>query len=201
MDQKNPSLPSMEKASSEEEEEMHERTKALLLTTLLQRDTVRSLTMSDPWGTLVALGAKKIETRSWTTSHRGPLAIHLAKTLSADAAASCDESPFRQALEAGGYRRSDIGSNAWGLPLGHVVALVWLDDVERITPSFVVEEPERAFGLFTPGRYAWRFSQVYRLAHPIPVRGTLGVWEWHPPAGFWQEVQAHYDRVRMEGQP
>jgi len=157
---------------------MAESTSFSLLTALLQRDTIRTLTMTDPWGTLVALSAKQIETRSWSTPHRGPLAIHIAKTLPPEAAACCDEPPFRQALEAGGYhRRPDAGHNPWGLPLGHIVTVVWLDEIQRITPAFQVEEPERRFGLFASGRYAWYFSQVYRLATPLPARGSLGVWE------------------------
>lgn len=169
------------------------------LSALLQRDTVRTLSMTDPWGTLVALGAKQVETRSWPTPHRGPLAIHIAKTLPPEAAAYCDEPPFRQALQAGGYHRQpDAAQNPWGLPLGHIVAVVWLDAVQRIAPAFQVEEPERSFGLFTPGRYAWIFAQVYRLATPLPARGALGVWEWHPPANFWSEIQNAYDR-RREG--
>lgn len=39
------------------------------------------LTLSQPYASLVALGAKRIETRSWRTSYRGPLAIHAAKGL------------------------------------------------------------------------------------------------------------------------
>jgi len=181
---------------------MSESRSAVWLSTLLQRDTVRTLTMTDPWGTLVALRAKKIETRSWPTPHRGPLAIHIAKTLPPEAAACCEEPLFRQALEAGGYRwQPDArGQNDWGLPLGQVVAVVWLDEVARITPAFQVEEPERSFGLFSPGRYAWIFSEVYRLAAPLRARGSLGVWEWHPPAGFWSEIQAVYDRTREEVQ-
>jgi activating signal cointegrator 1 len=40
---------------------------------------MKALTLTQPWATLVAIGAKKIETRSWRTDYRGPLAIHAAK--------------------------------------------------------------------------------------------------------------------------
>ena len=146
---------------------MSESCVSALLTALLQRDTVRSLT------------------------------IHIAKTLPPPAAC-CEVPLFRQALKAGGYQLSPEarGQNYWGLPLGQIVAVVWLDEVQQITPAFQVEEPERSFGLFSPGRYAWIFSEVYRLATPRPARGSLGVWEWHPPAGFWSELQAVHDRIR-----
>ena len=40
---------------------------------------MKALTLYQPWATLVAIGAKKIETRSWSTPYRGPLAIHAGK--------------------------------------------------------------------------------------------------------------------------
>jgi hypothetical protein len=37
---------------------------------------VKALTLHQPWASLVAAGVKMIETRSWSTRYRGPLAIH-----------------------------------------------------------------------------------------------------------------------------
>lgn len=42
---------------------------------------MKGLSLTQPWATLVAIGAKRIETRIWATSYRGPLAIHAAKGL------------------------------------------------------------------------------------------------------------------------
>lgn len=39
---------------------------------------MKALTLWQPWASLVALGVKTIETRSWSTKYRGPLAIHAA---------------------------------------------------------------------------------------------------------------------------
>lgn len=39
---------------------------------------MKALTLHQPWATLIAAGIKTIETRSWSTKHRGPLAIHAA---------------------------------------------------------------------------------------------------------------------------
>lgn len=36
------------------------------------------MTLHQPWASLVAVGAKTIETRSWSTTYRGPLLIHAA---------------------------------------------------------------------------------------------------------------------------
>ena len=40
---------------------------------------MKALTLHQPWATLVAVGEKRIETRSWSTDYRGPLAIHAGK--------------------------------------------------------------------------------------------------------------------------
>jgi activating signal cointegrator 1 len=40
---------------------------------------MKALTLLQPWASLVAAGLKTIETRSWSTRYRGPLAIHASK--------------------------------------------------------------------------------------------------------------------------
>ncbi len=37
---------------------------------------MKALTIRQPWASLIAHGVKTIETRSWKTSYRGPIAIH-----------------------------------------------------------------------------------------------------------------------------
>ena len=39
---------------------------------------MRAITIRQPWASLIALGLKNVETRSWTTTHRGTIAIHAA---------------------------------------------------------------------------------------------------------------------------
>lgn len=41
--------------------------------------TIRGFTVTQPWATSIALGHKRIETRSWHTRYRGLIAIHAAK--------------------------------------------------------------------------------------------------------------------------
>lgn len=41
---------------------------------------MRALTMQLPFGGLIAEGTKTVETRSWSTKYRGPLAIHNGKS-------------------------------------------------------------------------------------------------------------------------
>lgn len=41
---------------------------------------MKAITILQPWAALIACGAKKIETRSWYTDHRGQIAIHAGKS-------------------------------------------------------------------------------------------------------------------------
>lgn len=60
---------------------------------------MKALTLYEPWASLVALGAKKIETRSWPTKYRGPLAIRAAKSYEAWHMNLSWEEPFYSALK------------------------------------------------------------------------------------------------------
>lgn len=42
---------------------------------------MKVITLIQPWATLIALGEKQIETRSWSTKYRGEIAIHAGKKI------------------------------------------------------------------------------------------------------------------------
>ena len=150
---------------------------------------LKALTMTQPWATLVALGENSIETRSWSTSYRGPLAIHSAKACPKEARALCDQEPYRRVLARGGYSSAD------DLPRGSVIALARLDEVIAFTRSSLRETRARAargllpaheadFGDFSPGRFGFVLSHVQQLSTPVPAKGMLGLW--NVPAALLQ---------------
>lgn len=157
---------------------------------------MKALTLTQPWATLVAIGAKRIETRSWPTKYRGPVAIHAAKTFPGWAKDCAQNSEaFRRAL---GWPEpvhpltqewiNAIAAGLLGLPLGAVIAtarIVNCLDTDLI-PRFVspFTEQERAFGDYSAGRYGFILGDVRMLPEPISAKGALGLWEWKPPAGF-----------------
>jgi activating signal cointegrator 1 len=125
---------------------------------------MKALTLTQPWATLVALEAKRLETRSWRTSYRGPLAIHASKRMSKPASLLCWQEPFRTALQAGGYKpENSTATNPFDLPLGAVIAVAVLIDIQPITFENQPLEPEYSFGDYTPGRFAWILQDIYRL--------------------------------------
>lgn len=123
-------------------------------------DRVNAVTLTQPWATLVAVGRKHIETRSWRPNHRvAHLAIHAAK----------------------GWTKSDQGlARAWGfdpaqLPRGAIVAVCGVESyeaTERVHPDGL----EGAYGDYSPGRWAWHLRDVRRLVVPIPCSGALSLW-------------------------
>ena len=132
---------------------------------------MKAITLTQPWATLVAIGVKQIETRSWRTFYRGPLAIHAAKSLPAWQSWRMG-TPIRDVLEAHGIH------SFVELPLGVIVATCTLVRITRIYPDNVPAAPELYFGDYTAGQWAWHLSDVKALDTPIPARGALGLWEY-----------------------
>jgi hypothetical protein len=152
---------------------------------------MKAITLTQPWATLVAIGKKTIETRSWSTSYRGPLAIHAAKTFPKHAWQICLSDPFKDILLRSGFTYlADINLYKHQFPLGAVIATCELVACIRIPDmdlnltfngkSWLLppQEPELSFGDYIPGRFAWILSNVKPLPEPIPARGALGLWEW-----------------------
>lgn len=71
------------------------------------------------------------------------------------------------------------------MPSGVVLATCNLLDCVPITPEFVATlgEQEKAFGDYTPGRYAWILENVRQLNKPVPAKGMQRLWEWDAPEG------------------
>jgi len=135
-----------------------------------------------PWASLVAIKAKRYETRSWNTHYRGPLAIHASKEFSQAARRLARAEPFASAL---------FGSEE-DLPTGCIVAVCDLEAVMKVgaNPCQSVfgfahnplSSAEESFGDFSPGRFAWMLTNVIALENPIPARGAQSLWEWNDEA-------------------
>ncbi|MFI6326591.1 ASCH domain-containing protein [Nonomuraea sp. NPDC050556] len=112
------------------------------------------MSVRQPWASaLLADDAnrKDIENRGWSTSHRGRLYIHAAKTHDEDAHLS--------------YELLDLPMH-YGVVLGYVD----LVDVVRDSPSRWAE----------PYAYHWVTANPVRLARPIDLRGMPGLFSCDP---------------------
>jgi hypothetical protein len=148
---------------------------------------VKTLSVIQPWASLIMMGAKGNETRPWATAYRGIIAIHASKGFPLWAQELCCEQPFQHALRAISWGYPDGKHYAHDLPLGCVLGTVELVDVYCITPNNLPPEPERSFGDYRPGRQAWVLRNPTPFPYPIPARGKLGLWEWQYPAVLEQQ--------------
>lgn len=144
---------------------------------------MRALTLTQPWASLIAIGAKTIETRGWNTSYRGLIAIHAAKSFPDWAREACWEEPFRTVLtraELVDFRGfSDLTDTSEerfaGLPRSAIVAVARIVNVVP-TPQLRPGLHDEAFGDFAEGRFGFVLEDVRGLATPIPCRGALSLW-------------------------
>jgi len=158
---------------------------------------VKAITIWQPWASLVAVGAKTMETRSWPTKYRGPIAIHAAqRPFNTDIYLDRELHIFTEALCLPDIYSFD------SLPYGCVIATAELVECWKITnnghtngsslaarieggryggKTNIVEGKEIFFGDWTPGRYAWEFTNMCMLPEPIPAKGKQGLWNWELP--------------------
>lgn len=157
---------------------------------------MRAITLWQPWASLIALGLKKYETRSWTTSYRGKLLIHAAQR-------PIDSEGWlvvHQACELSG--QEVLGS--WVQKYGCIVAItdltnclameshprlgayyqergdcnVTLHAQNRLDAILIETVPklERTAGIWESGRYAWRLESTQQFHEVIPAKGRQGLW-------------------------
>lgn len=151
---------------------------------------VRALSLTEPWASMVALGWKRNETRSWQTRYRGWLAIAAAQSIDRDftelQVRKLRLPPASRASMAAMPHPPSSPGATW---CGHVVAIAQLVRIERVVGYYSPGWAEGEYGLvelelgdYSVGRYVWRLANVWRLEAPAPATGRLGLWTWQPPA-------------------
>jgi hypothetical protein len=140
---------------------------------------IKCISLWQPWASLIAIGAKKIETRGWATSYRGTLAIHAAKR-KPDMDLLEDEA-FVYTLADAGLINFNFGEwelHEHFLPLGALVAVADLVDcisTDVLCPKISLQE--KSFGDYSPRRFGWVLDNIRHLKTPIPLRGQQGLFD------------------------
>lgn len=109
---------------------------------------MKALSIRQPWASRILRGEKRIEVRTWTTRHRGPLLI----CASLRPESHCPETD--------------------DLPTGVALCVVELLDVRPMTRHDEAAAGIRAFA----GAYAWVLGQVTPI-DPFAVSGRLGLFD------------------------
>jgi hypothetical protein len=145
---------------------------------------MKTLTLTEPWASLVAIGAKQIETRSWKTPYRGQLAIHSAKGFPKYAREMLSEPLVYEAWGQFGLKQKFPNRCGCGFPHGCVIAITTL--IDCIPIEAIADDPrwgnrinrrESFLGDYTPGRFAWILGTAMAI-DPDPAKGALGLWDW-----------------------
>lgn len=137
-----------------------------------------AISLWQPWASLIAIGAKTIETRSWAApkSLMGQrIAIHAAKKWNRELEETCLSQPFYDDLHASGM--SEMGIREY-LPQGAVLCTARLVACRSTNDDDFIEaisEREYDYGNYAPDRYAWILDDVQVLPTPLPYRGAQGI--------------------------
>lgn len=136
---------------------------------------MKMLTLWQPWASLVALGFKKYETRSWSTSYRGSLVIHASKR-----ALSWKDLELWEEI-------TGVDPHLFKFPVGSAIALVDLVDCQQmvsidsdvrhssqISIASMLSQ-EKLAGIWEPERYAWKLENVRLIEPAIACCGFQGL--------------------------
>jgi activating signal cointegrator 1 len=125
---------------------------------------LKSLTISQPFASLIADGSKFTENRKWLTSYRGPLAIHAGKG-----------TQYLTKSELAGYPHGCI------VAIANLVACIRLEDILDSEPLRIIAGSRYTVGdivshKHAEGPYCWVLDDVVKLNEPVPCNGAQGLW-------------------------
>jgi hypothetical protein len=132
--------------------------------------TIKAITISQPFASLIASGDKWIENRTWPTKYRGPIAIHAGKGL--------------QYLN-----RDEIKDYPTGcvIAIAKLVACYSLDEILRNDANSSIRKSridksiwnwsEAARHKHAEGPFCWILQDI-KAIDPVPCRGAQCLWNW-----------------------
>lgn len=127
---------------------------------------MKALSIIQPWASLIAVGIKDIENRTWRTNYRGEFLIHAsAKRLPAGWTALTSEQYAAATRLVNPYgKENDVNQ----LPVSAIIGKARLVDCVLNHPSVWAEK----------GVWNWVLADVQLFSTPIlNVKGRLGFWE------------------------
>lgn len=127
---------------------------------------MKVLTIKEPFATLISVGIKKTETRSFKTNYRGDLYIHTSLKKQEYDYKNAD---FKKLASKYNYEK-----------LGYIICKCKLTDCIKMTPSYIEDMKTNHYedyisGTYEVGRYGWVLEDV-EIIKPIKAKGKLGIW-------------------------
>ncbi len=129
---------------------------------------MKVLSIKEPFASLVALGIKKIETRSWKTNYRGEIYIHASLTKNVIKDKKREE------------KLLSLLPDNYDFKQGNIICKAYLKDCIYMDEEFInnikKDETEYLCGHYEIGRYAWVLEDIELLNEEISAKGKLGIW-------------------------
>jgi len=125
---------------------------------------MRTISLWQPWASLMADGRKLWETRHWKGSD-----LLLGREIAIHAAQKVDK-----------VACVDFGYDPDRIARGAVVSTHVLEQYLQFTEENV-RGIKDDYGDFYPGRWGWKLRLVRKFEEPITATGHQGIWEWTPP--------------------
>lgn len=148
--------------------------------------SIRAITVSQPWCDYIRSGLKFVENRFQRISHRGPLAIHAGKG--------------QQYLSKDELKQYDHSCVVAVTELVACVNLDWLKS-KRLDRDELIEGTRYTIGeildhKFTEGPYLW-ILQDTRAIKPIPMKGAQGLWSWKVDVSTFEYVEFKMKELKV----
>lgn len=125
---------------------------------------MKVLTIKQPWASLIMLGLKKYEFRSWKTEYRGELLIHAGKGIDKDGMERLKK-----------YIPEDI-------PYEGIIGKVRLIDCIKTSSEFYDKVQKENKDIYAKSvfnqDYAWQMEVIEVYDNPIKVKGKLRLWKY-----------------------
>ena len=121
---------------------------------------IKALSFRQPWAELVLQGKKSLDLRTWSTRHRGPLAIYASQTVEKE-------------------RCQEHGIDPDRVTTGAVIGLVDLVGVVELdNTSYAARANEHLGGRqFHSPMFGWELANPRPLVEPQPAKGRLLLFE------------------------
>ena len=136
---------------------------------------MKAITIQQPFASLIIAGIKTLETRSWPTLHRGPLAIHVGRA-----------STLPEEIVLAGYRLlKAIGiTTADAIMLsGKIIGQVTVTDcLHANLADHLITNDDSRVGIFTHDNFVWVLRKPIEYETPTAHKGKLGIWDISPLA-------------------
>jgi len=142
------------------------------MTTCLYR--LKTLSIKEPWASLIMFHGKDVENRSWSTGHRGPLLIHASRSVDLEPDRTSKHNCYQNDWENLRYSLAALGivnlpENIARLNInpGHILGTVNLTGCIKNSCSIWADR----------GQYHWLLSNPVPFSASYPTRGQLGIFD------------------------